>query len=149
MISLAFNTAPTRCGRDRKAKFSWHLCKCCMSRHEEIIYIAEDRICICDPFALARIFRVTKDGEMSRYAKGFNGPITDILWQREKGTSPDFRQGRSACSSIDSGFRDAVRMKAFLFIIKHPEQRTTSLTPPLCRPSVFSQNVRFRKSPSQ
>lgn len=44
------------------------------------IYIAEAGYVYGDPFAPARIFRVSEDGELTRYAEGFNGPITDILW---------------------------------------------------------------------
>jgi len=44
------------------------------------IYVAEAGYVYGDPFAPARIFRVTQEGDITRYAEGFNGPITDILW---------------------------------------------------------------------
>ncbi len=48
------------------------------------IYVAEAGYVYGDPFAPARIFRITPEGETSRYAEGFNGPITDILWHEGK-----------------------------------------------------------------
>lgn len=44
------------------------------------IYVAEAGYVYGDPFAPARILRITKEGELTRYAEGFNGPVTDILW---------------------------------------------------------------------
>ena len=44
------------------------------------IYVAEAGYVYGDPFAPARIIMVTKERQMSSYAEGFNGPITDILW---------------------------------------------------------------------
>lgn len=43
-------------------------------------YVAEAGYVYGDPFAPARILRVASDGTITRYADGFNGPVTDILW---------------------------------------------------------------------
>jgi glucose/arabinose dehydrogenase len=48
------------------------------------IYVAEAGYVYGDPFAPARIFRVTPDGKISVYAEGFHGPVTDILWHRQQ-----------------------------------------------------------------
>lgn len=44
------------------------------------VYVAEAGYVYGDPFAPAQVLRVTPGGEISRYADGFNGPVTDILW---------------------------------------------------------------------
>jgi glucose/arabinose dehydrogenase len=44
------------------------------------MYVAEAGYAYGDPFAVAQIFRITEAGEITRFADGFNGPITDILW---------------------------------------------------------------------
>lgn len=48
------------------------------------IYAAEAGYVYGDPFAPARVLRVTPDGKITRYAEGFNGPITDLLWHEGK-----------------------------------------------------------------
>lgn len=48
------------------------------------IYVAEAGYVYGDPFAPAQILRITPDGQISRYADGFMGPVTDILWNQEK-----------------------------------------------------------------
>lgn len=45
-------------------------------------YVAEAGYVYGDPFAPARIFRVSATGQLSRYADGFMGPITDLLWHK-------------------------------------------------------------------
>lgn len=70
------------------------------------IYIAEAGYVYGDPFAPARIFRVTKDGEMSRYAEGFNGPITDILWH--EGKMYVSHRGKISTVSSDGTVKDLV-----------------------------------------
>src|SRR5688572_5340083 len=47
------------------------------------IYVAEAGYVYGDPFAPAKILRITPAGQISRYAEGFNGPITDILWYQD------------------------------------------------------------------
>jgi len=44
------------------------------------VYVAEAGYVYGDPFAPARILRITPNGQISRYAEGFNGPVTDVLW---------------------------------------------------------------------
>lgn len=44
------------------------------------VYVAEAGYVYGDPFAPARIFKVSPSGQMVRLAEGFNGPITDLLW---------------------------------------------------------------------
>lgn len=46
------------------------------------MYVAEAGYAYGDPFAPAHIFRITPTGQITRYAEGFNGPITDILWHQ-------------------------------------------------------------------
>jgi glucose/arabinose dehydrogenase len=46
------------------------------------IYLAEAGYVYGDPFAPAQVLRVTPAGQVSRYADGFMGPITDILWHK-------------------------------------------------------------------
>ncbi len=48
------------------------------------IYVAEAGYVYGDPFAPAQVLRVTPGGQISRYANGFNGPITDLLWYQDK-----------------------------------------------------------------
>jgi glucose/arabinose dehydrogenase len=48
------------------------------------IYVAEAGYVYGDPFAPAQILRITSKGDISRYAEGFNGPITDLLWHNNK-----------------------------------------------------------------
>jgi glucose/arabinose dehydrogenase len=48
------------------------------------VYVAEAGYAYGDPFAPAQIFRITPAGQITRYADGFNGPITDILWHRSR-----------------------------------------------------------------
>jgi glucose/arabinose dehydrogenase len=48
------------------------------------VYVAEAGYVYGDPFAPAQIFRITASGQINRYADGFNGPITDILWHMGK-----------------------------------------------------------------
>lgn len=43
-------------------------------------YVAEAGYVYGDPFAPAQILRITPNGQISRYADGFMGPVTDILW---------------------------------------------------------------------
>lgn len=47
-------------------------------------YVAEAGYVYGDPFAPARIFKISSAGEISRLAEGFNGPITDLLWHQSK-----------------------------------------------------------------
>jgi glucose/arabinose dehydrogenase len=44
------------------------------------IYVAEAGYAYGDPFAPAQILRISPDGQITRLAEGFNGPITDLLW---------------------------------------------------------------------
>lgn len=44
------------------------------------VYVAEAGYVYGDPFAPARIFRVSPEGQLNLFADGFLGPITDILW---------------------------------------------------------------------
>jgi glucose/arabinose dehydrogenase len=46
------------------------------------VYVAEAGFAYGDPFAPAHILRINASGEMTRFAEGFNGPITDILWHK-------------------------------------------------------------------
>jgi glucose/arabinose dehydrogenase len=46
------------------------------------VYVVEAGYAYGDPFAPAQILRITPGGQITRYADGFNGPITDILWYR-------------------------------------------------------------------
>lgn len=46
------------------------------------VYVAEAGYVYGDPFAPAQVLRITPDGSISRYATGFTGPITDILWHQ-------------------------------------------------------------------
>jgi glucose/arabinose dehydrogenase len=48
------------------------------------VYVAEAGYVYGDPFAPAQIFRITPAGQITRYATGFNGPITDILWYKDR-----------------------------------------------------------------
>lgn len=45
-------------------------------------YVAEAGYAYGDPFAPAQILRIAPNGQISRYAEGFNGPITDLLWHQ-------------------------------------------------------------------
>jgi len=44
------------------------------------IYVSEAGFVYGDPFAPAQVLQITPQGGITRYATGFNGPITDILW---------------------------------------------------------------------
>jgi glucose/arabinose dehydrogenase len=44
------------------------------------VYVVEAGYTYGDPFAPAHVLQITSRGEIKRYANGFNGPITDILW---------------------------------------------------------------------
>lgn len=46
------------------------------------VYVAEAGYVYGDPFAPARIFRISPDGQLNLFADGFIGPITDILWHQ-------------------------------------------------------------------
>lgn len=46
------------------------------------VYVAEAGFAYGDPFAPAQIFRITPNGEITRLADNFNGPINDILWHQ-------------------------------------------------------------------
>jgi glucose/arabinose dehydrogenase len=46
------------------------------------LYVAEAGYVYGDPFAPATVLRVAPNGQITRYAKDFNGPITDLLWHR-------------------------------------------------------------------
>ncbi len=48
------------------------------------VYVSEAGYVYGDPFAPAQILRITPAGQITRYAEGFNGPITDILWHKEQ-----------------------------------------------------------------
>jgi glucose/arabinose dehydrogenase len=48
------------------------------------VYVSEAGYAYGDPFAPAQILRISPDGEISRLADGFNGPITDILWYQDR-----------------------------------------------------------------
>ena len=47
-------------------------------------YVAEAGYVYGDPFAPGRILRITAEGKISRYAEGLNGPITDLLWHKNR-----------------------------------------------------------------
>jgi glucose/arabinose dehydrogenase len=46
------------------------------------VYVAEAGYVYGDPFAPAQILRISPSGQITRYADGFQGPITDILWHQ-------------------------------------------------------------------
>ncbi|MBA3674915.1 MAG: PQQ-dependent sugar dehydrogenase [Chitinophagaceae bacterium] len=48
------------------------------------VYVAEAGYVYGDPIAPAQILRITPDGQITRLADGFNGPITDILWHKSQ-----------------------------------------------------------------
>ncbi|MBJ6118144.1 PQQ-dependent sugar dehydrogenase [Pontibacter sp. BT310] len=48
------------------------------------VYVAEAGYVYGDPFAPARIFRISQSGEINLYADSFIGPITDILWHQNQ-----------------------------------------------------------------
>ncbi|MDB5241475.1 MAG: putative glucose/sorbosone dehydrogenase, precursor [Spirosoma sp.] len=48
------------------------------------LYIAEAGYAYGDPFAPAQILRITPAGQITRFAEGFQGPVTDILWHQGK-----------------------------------------------------------------
>ena len=47
-------------------------------------YVAEAGYVYGDPFAPARVLRISPDGKITRYADQLNGPVTDILWHNGK-----------------------------------------------------------------
>lgn len=48
------------------------------------VYIAEAGYAYGDPFAPARVFRITQAGEIRLLSDDFIGPITDLLWHQGK-----------------------------------------------------------------
>lgn len=62
------------------------------------VYVAEAGYAYGDPFAPARILRVSPNGQITRYASGLNGPITDLLWHQER----LYVSHRSKISTIES-----------------------------------------------
>jgi glucose/arabinose dehydrogenase len=48
------------------------------------VYVAEAGYVYGDPFAPAQILRISPAGQITRFADGFLGPITDILWHNGK-----------------------------------------------------------------
>jgi hypothetical protein len=46
------------------------------------VYVSEAGYVYGDPSAPTQILRITPNGQITRYAEGFNGPITDILWHK-------------------------------------------------------------------
>jgi glucose/arabinose dehydrogenase len=48
------------------------------------VYVAEAGYVYGDPFAPARVLRISPDGGITRYAEPFNGPVTDLLWHNGK-----------------------------------------------------------------
>ena len=48
------------------------------------IYVAEAGYVYGDPFAPAQVLRIDPSGQISRYADGFNGPITGLLWHNNQ-----------------------------------------------------------------
>src|SRR5688500_15834584 len=46
------------------------------------IYVAEAGYVYGDPYAPAQILRISPGGDITRFADGFMGPITDILWHK-------------------------------------------------------------------
>jgi glucose/arabinose dehydrogenase len=46
------------------------------------VYVAEAGYVYGDPFAPAQVLRITPGGQISRYATGLQGPVTDILWHK-------------------------------------------------------------------
>lgn len=47
-------------------------------------YVAEAGYAYGDPFAPAQVLRIAPDGAITRYAEGFNGPIIDMLWHKDR-----------------------------------------------------------------
>lgn len=47
-------------------------------------YVAEAGYAYGDPFAPAQILRVSPGGTITRFAEQFNGPITDLLWHKNR-----------------------------------------------------------------
>ena len=48
------------------------------------VYVAEAGYVYGDPFAPAQVLRISANGQIARYADGFFGPITDLLWYQGK-----------------------------------------------------------------
>ncbi|WP_207493801.1 PQQ-dependent sugar dehydrogenase [Aridibaculum aurantiacum] len=48
----------------------------------ENVYVAEAGYVYGDPFAPAQVLRINPNGQITRFAEGFNGPITDLLWHK-------------------------------------------------------------------
>jgi hypothetical protein len=46
------------------------------------VYVSEAGYVYGDPSAPTQILRITPSGQITRYAEGFNGPITNILWHK-------------------------------------------------------------------
>ncbi|HEV7331724.1 MAG TPA: PQQ-dependent sugar dehydrogenase [Flavisolibacter sp.] len=46
------------------------------------MYVAEAGYVYGDPFAPAQVLCITPGGQITRYADGLNGPVTDILWHK-------------------------------------------------------------------
>ncbi|MFL5788274.1 MAG: PQQ-dependent sugar dehydrogenase [Flavisolibacter sp.] len=61
------------------------------------VYVAEAGYVYGDPFAPAQILKITSSGQITRLADGFNGPINDILWYKNK----LFVSHRGKISSVD------------------------------------------------
>ncbi|MBD0352550.1 MAG: PQQ-dependent sugar dehydrogenase, partial [Flavisolibacter sp.] len=70
------------------------------------MYVAEAGYAYGDPFAVAQIFRITPAGQITRFADGFNGPITDILWHR--GRLYVSHKGKISAVATDGAVQDLV-----------------------------------------
>ncbi|WP_162426592.1 PQQ-dependent sugar dehydrogenase [Pontibacter pudoricolor] len=70
------------------------------------VYVAEAGYVYGDPFAPARIFRISPDGQLNLFADGFLGPITDILWHQ--GTLYVSHRGKISSVSSNGAVKDLV-----------------------------------------
>ena len=70
------------------------------------VYVAEAGYAYGDPFAVAQIFRITAAGQINRFADGFNGPITDILWHN--GRLYVSHKGKISAVGTDGNVQDLI-----------------------------------------
>lgn len=70
------------------------------------VYVAEAGYVYGDPFAPARVFRIAPGGQVSLFADGFIGPITDILWHQ--GLLYVSHRGKISTAGTDGTVQDLV-----------------------------------------
>ena len=70
------------------------------------VYVAEAGYVYGDPFAPARVLQISPSGAIRRYADGFHGPVTDILWHQ--GQLYVSHRGKISIAEQNGSVRDLV-----------------------------------------